>query len=80
MDCDLTLPGVLELTRKKTRPSSPISWNDSGNLRVAGEVPGGTIDPGKMVSGLARAAEKSGALIFEHARVENVSFDECRCA
>ena len=29
-----------------------------------------------MVSGLARAADKSGALIFEHARVENVSFDE----
>ena len=40
VDCDLTLPGVWELTRKKTRPSSPISWNDSGNLRVAEEVPG----------------------------------------
>ena len=76
VDCDLTLPGVWELTRKKARPSSPISWNDSGNLRVAEEVPGGTIDPGKMVSGLARAAEKAGALIFEHARVENVAFDE----
>jgi glycine/D-amino acid oxidase-like deaminating enzyme len=75
VDCDLTLPDVFELTRKKPRPSSPISWNDSGDLRVAGEVPGGTIDPGKMVSGLARAAHKSGALIFEHARVENVSFD-----
>lgn len=76
VDCDLTLPGVSELARKKTSASSPISWNDSGNLRAAQEVPGGTIDPGKMVSGLARAAEKSGALIFEHARVENVSFDE----
>ena len=75
VDCDLTLPGVWELTRKKTRPSSPISWNDSGNLRVGEEVPGGTIDPGKLVSGLGRAAEKAGALIFEHARVENVSFD-----
>jgi len=75
VDCDLTLPGVWELTRKKAGPSSPISWNDSGNLRVGEEVPGGTIDPGKLVSGLARAAEKLGALIFYHARVENVSFD-----
>jgi glycine/D-amino acid oxidase-like deaminating enzyme len=74
VDCDLMLPGVWELTRKKTRPPSPISWNDSGNLRVGEEVPGGTIDPGKLVSGLAGAAEKSGALIFEHARVEDVSF------
>jgi glycine/D-amino acid oxidase-like deaminating enzyme len=75
VDCDLTLPGVWELARKRTSASSPISWSDSGNLRVAEEVPGGTIDPGKLVSGLARAAEKSGALIFEHARVEDVSFD-----
>ena len=75
VDCDLTLPGVWELGRKKTSASSPISWNDSGNLRVAQEVPGGTIDPGKLVSGLARAAEKAGAMIFEQTRVESVSFD-----
>jgi len=75
IDGDLTLPGVFELTRKKTA-SSPISWSDSGTLRVAEEVPGGTIDPGKLVSGLARAAEQAGAQIFEHVRVANVSFDE----
>jgi glycine/D-amino acid oxidase-like deaminating enzyme len=74
VNCELTLPGVYELSRKKTRPSSPISWNDSGNLRIADEVPGGTVDPGKMVSGLARAAEESGALIFEHVRVEEIDF------
>lgn len=66
----------MELTRKKTRPSSPICWNDSGTLRAGEEVLGGTIDPGKMVGGLARAAEKSGALIFEGARVSDVAFDE----
>jgi glycine/D-amino acid oxidase-like deaminating enzyme len=80
VDCDLTLPGAWELARKKTSASSPIlwpiSWNDSGNLRVAAEVPGGTIDPGKMVSGLARAAQDAGALIFERTRVEDVSFSE----
>ena len=39
------------------------------------EVPGGTIDAGKMVSGLARAAQKLGAMIFENAPVEGVAFD-----
>lgn len=73
--CDLALPGVFELGRRNTRGRSPLSWNDSGNLRVAEEVPGGTIDPGKMVSGLARAAEKAGALIFEHAGLDNVQFE-----
>ena len=70
VDCDLTLPGAWELARKNASPSSPISWNDSGDLRATGEVPGGTIDPGKMVSGLARAAERAGVLIFEYARGE----------
>jgi glycine/D-amino acid oxidase-like deaminating enzyme len=76
VSCDLSLPGVFEVARKKTRPSSPISWNDSGNLRVAEEVPGGTIDPGKMVSGLARAAEESGVLLFEGSRVDDLRFEK----
>lgn len=75
VDCDLSLPGVFELAREKTHPSSPIAWKDSGNLRVATEVPGGTIDPGKMVSGLARAAENAGALIFEQACIEDIRFE-----
>jgi glycine/D-amino acid oxidase-like deaminating enzyme len=37
-------------------------------------VPGGAIDAGKTVSGLARAAERSGALLFEHAAVDNAAF------
>jgi glycine/D-amino acid oxidase-like deaminating enzyme len=74
VDCDLGLPGASELARKKGGAKSEIHWNDTGDLHVVKEVPGGTIDPGKMVSGLARAAEKLGAMIFENARVENVEF------
>lgn len=76
IDCDLKLPGAWELARRNALPHSPISWNDSGNLRSVAEVPGGTIDPGKMLSGLARAAERQGALICEQARVERVDFGE----
>ena len=76
VECDLTLPGAWELARRNSLPDSPISWNDSGDLRAVNEVPGGTIDPGKMVSGLARAAQGRGALILEQAQVENVSFGD----
>jgi glycine/D-amino acid oxidase-like deaminating enzyme len=73
---DLVLPGCYELGRENSLEHSPICWKDSGELRVTKEVPGGTIDPGKTVSGLARAAERSGALLFEHTGVEDVRFGQ----
>jgi len=79
VDCDLTLPGVYEIGRTGGLPHSPISWSDSGRVRAVKEVPGGMIDPGKMVSGLARAAEKSGALIFENLPVEQIDFSDRVC-
>ncbi len=75
IECDFSLPGVWELGRKKIKRDSPISWNDSGTLGVVNDVPGGTADPGKLVSGLAQAAQESGAVIFEHARVEGISYE-----
>jgi len=69
VDSHLTLPGAWELARSGTRKNSPIHWNDSGDLRIVRQVPGGTVDPGKVVSGLARAAEKAGAQIAEHTEV-----------
>jgi glycine/D-amino acid oxidase-like deaminating enzyme len=76
VQCDLQLPGALEIGRQGILPESPIHWSDSGALGVNKEVPGGTIDPGKMLSGLAQAATKSGALIFENARVEALAVEE----
>jgi glycine/D-amino acid oxidase-like deaminating enzyme len=76
VDCDLTLPGALEIGRSGVLPNSAITWNDCGTLGVTREVPGGTIDPGKMLSGLAHAASKGGALILENAPVENLSMEE----
>ena len=64
--CDLKLNGAWEIARtrnsgKAKHHQSPIEWNDSGTLKVVNEVPGGTLDPGKLVSGLARAAQRHGA-------------------
>jgi glycine/D-amino acid oxidase-like deaminating enzyme len=76
VECDLALPGAWELGRNDGLPDSPISWADSGTLRAVREVPGGTVDPGKLVSGLARAADRLGVLVCENARVENIAFEE----
>jgi glycine/D-amino acid oxidase-like deaminating enzyme len=73
-NCELALPGAWEIARKGGLAESPISWNDSGTLRVVNEVPGGTVNPGKLVAGLARAAERLGAVIVEQARVERVDW------
>jgi glycine/D-amino acid oxidase-like deaminating enzyme len=76
VDCDITLPGVWEVGRSGSLPQSPISWTDSGELRAMKQVPGGTVDPGKLVSGLARVAEGLGAQIFESAKVEDIEFQQ----
>src|SRR5579863_6841674 len=74
VDGDKHLPGVYELGRNAPLKNSPIRWSDSGDLRAVNEVPGGTIDPGKMVAGLGVAAERAGVLLFEHANVERCEF------
>jgi gamma-glutamylputrescine oxidase len=82
IDSRLTLPGVFELGRgapatEGSGPvgkNSPISWNDSGELKVVRIVSGGAIDPGKVLAGLASAAENAGAQIIEHAHVHAIHF------
>jgi glycine/D-amino acid oxidase-like deaminating enzyme len=75
IDCDLDLSGAWEIGRAGGSADSPIAWTDSGNLRVVGEVAGGTVDPGKIVSGVARVAQDHGALLFENARVDEIAFE-----
>jgi glycine/D-amino acid oxidase-like deaminating enzyme len=79
VDCDLALPGVYEIGRSAGLRHSPISWSDSGVVRAVKQVPGGMVDPGKMVSGLARSAEKSGAQIFENVSVDKIEFTDPVC-
>lgn len=75
VDSEVHLPGALELAREKTKKNSPIRWKDSGWLGVVNKVRGGTINPGKVVSGLAGAAEKLGTQIVEHAEVLSIDFE-----
>ena len=94
IDSRFTLPGVWEIGRSAPpadsspsgregsdalRKNSLISWSDSGELRIVRRVAGGTVDPGKVVAGLARAAENSGAQIIEHAEVRSLKFSNPVC-
>jgi glycine/D-amino acid oxidase-like deaminating enzyme len=74
VESDLQLGGAFEIGRSKGQKNSPIDWNDSGNLRVVHEVPGGTLNPGKLVSGLARTAESTGAMIFENTPAQKINW------
>jgi len=74
LNTDLHLPGCYELARTNPLADSPIRWDDSGSLCATKEVPGGTIDPGKTVSELARAAERAGVWIFENSPVTGANF------
>jgi len=76
IDSRLHLPGVYELGRTSPAKNSPISWNDSGTLQVVRQVPGGTVDPCKVLTGLAQAAQRAGVRIFEHTRVESMNFSQ----
>ncbi len=85
VDAELQLPGVWEIARheksmegKKVQPlkNSPIDWEDSGRVRAVGTFPGGTVNPGKVVSGLAQAASNAGAQIAEEAKVVRVEFSD----
>ena len=74
VDCDQRFTGAWEIARKKGLAKSPVDWNDSGTLRVTKEVEGGTVDPGKLVSGLARAANRLGAPILEDHTVTDIAW------
>jgi gamma-glutamylputrescine oxidase len=76
IDSRLALPGVWELGRSGQLKNSPICWTDSGELKAVRLVPGGTVDPGRVVAGLGRAAENAGAQIAEHAEVRALDFSD----
>jgi glycine/D-amino acid oxidase-like deaminating enzyme len=71
---DLSLPGAWEIGRSGGKRDSPIVWSDSGELRMTEEVPGGYLDAGELLSGLARSASHDGVLIFEGTGVGEIAF------
>ncbi len=69
IDCELALPGCWELVHDA---ESPIWRDGEGTLSIGSTVPGGTVHCGKLLAGLARAAERAGVTLCEGARVEAI--------
>ncbi len=77
IDCALRLPGCWELAHRRSRSAGPILWPDGDNaLCIEDTVPGGVIDPGGMVAGLARAAETHGARLCVPATVQAIELGD----
>jgi gamma-glutamylputrescine oxidase len=71
IECELELTGCWELAHASEGPSL---WRDGDSELVIQEtVPGGTLDPGKLLDGLARAALQGGATLHEYAPVTHLS-------
>jgi glycine/D-amino acid oxidase-like deaminating enzyme len=69
--CELDLPGCWELTHESR--GNPL-WKDGDReISIEDTVPGGTLDPGKLVGDLARAVRRAGVMLFEHAPVREIS-------
>jgi gamma-glutamylputrescine oxidase len=72
IDCDLRLPGCWELVHRDAPDMRPF-WRDCETwLCIEETVAGGTIDPGALVAGLARAAIRAGATLHEQAAVHGI--------
>ena len=70
LDCDLSLPGGWEIAHSGDSSGEPLPWRDDNRgVRIAHMVTGGTVEPMKLLTQLARAAARAGAIIHEHARV-----------
>jgi gamma-glutamylputrescine oxidase len=67
IECDLRLPGCWEIEHRPGRDDTWLPWLDGDQpIGIARTVPGGAVDPGALMIGLARAAERAGAeLHFE---------------
>ena len=75
IDCDLRLPGCLEIEHSRARGGSALPWNDSGvPIRIARTVAGGSVQPRALLSGLATAAVAAGATICERSPVRRLHF------
>jgi len=80
LDCDLDLRGCWIVRHQGAETTASPSWpdGDAGRLVVDGEEPGGAVDPGKLVAGLARAALRAGAALHERSHVELVAAGRLR--
>jgi len=76
IECDLRLDGCLEVAHEPPRGERPPLWRDGDlALSIADTVPGGTIDAGAVLTGLARAVRDAGGTIHEEQPALAIALD-----
>ena len=71
--CDLRLGGVWELEHRRGPSPCAALWPDGETmLCIGGTEPGGSVDAGALLRGLAAAAHRAGAAIHEHVAVQAI--------
>jgi gamma-glutamylputrescine oxidase len=76
IDCDLALPGCWEIEHHKAAPEKMLPWTDADQpVCIMKNVAGGVVQPAALTMGLARAAIRAGAIIYENSRVTRISFE-----
>ena len=75
VSCDASWPGCLELTRDARGSPPDIGWFDQGWIRIADHVPGGVLDPAKLLSGMVSVALRSGVHLADGLNVDRVDPD-----
>ncbi len=74
LDCDLRLPGCWEIAHGDRSSGEMLPWRDDNRaVHIVRTVAGGVVEPMKLVTQLARAAARAGAVIHEHARVRRIA-------
>ena len=76
IDCDLALPGCWELDHRVSAPDLMLPWDDGGQpLSIARTVNGGTVQPARLLHGIANAAVSRGAVILQRRAVQRIALD-----
>jgi len=72
IDCDLELGGCWTIRHVRGAEPPAPRWPDAEGTWIVLDrrEPGGALDPGKLVAGLASAALRAGVTIHEHAALE----------
>lgn len=75
-ECDLELSGCYEIAHDPAGDVA-LDWRDHGSpLRVTAKVPGGTVDPGKLLASLARDACAEGVAIHQGVAITGLEFGD----
>lgn len=72
ISCGFRRTGCFEVARTGGESSSPIAWEDSGTVKVSRRIGGGTVDPAKLLYGLADSAGMKKIEIRTNAPVREI--------